>query len=338
MPAKPHAGAQPGSTRNSPSQLATLAATLAAACSLATPAVASELPAVNLGLTTFIDGAPPAGPGWYVSEYLQYYSADKLRDKDGKAAPLPKQDIEVTSLVSQAIWMSADTLWGAHYGVTLLLPAVLDARTDDGLGNAALPKGNTGVGDLIVGPFLQWMPIMGENGPIFAHRFEIDVSFPTGEYDNERSVNPGANHWTINPYWSGTYWVTPDWTVSTRLWYLWSGKNTDPNPNGYAGYGVANARDMRPGEAFHMNFATEYAVTPQLRLGINGYWLKQITETEVNGHAVSGSKEQVFGIGPGVLYSFSQQDHLFFNAYKESHVRNRPEGERYVVRYVHHFK
>lgn len=314
-----------------------LAALLASACVVATPAAAFELPAVNLGLTTFIDGAPPAGPGWYVSEFLQYYTADKLRDKDGKRLPLPKQNIEVTSLVSQAIWMSADTLWGANYGVTVLLPWVLDARTDDGLGNLALGEGKSGVGDLIVGPFLQWGPYMGATGPIFAHRVELDVSLPTGEYDYRNGINPGANHWTFNPYWSGTYWLTPNWTVSTRLWYLWSGKNTDPNPAGFAAQGIAHARDMRPGQAFHMNFATEYAVTPQLRLGINGYWLKQATETEVNGQKLSGSKEQVFGIGPGVLYSFSQQDHLFFNAYKESHARNRPEGERYVIRYVHNF-
>ncbi|NMG71201.1 SphA family protein [Parazoarcus communis] len=307
-------------------------------CVLSASAAAYELPAVNLGLTTFIDGAPPAGPGWYVSEYLQYYSADTLRDKNGKSLPLPKQEIEVTSLVSQAIWMSANTLWGAHYGVTLLLPAVLDARADDGLGNLALGKGNTGVGDLIIGPFLQWMPVMGANGPVFAHRVELDISLPTGEYDNRRSVNPGANHWTINPYWSGTYWLTPKWTVSSRLWYLWSGKNTDPNPTGFAAQGIAHARNVRPGQAFHMNFATEYAVTPQLRIGLNGYWLKQTTESEVNGSKLSGSKEQVLGIGPGLLYSFSQRDHLFFNAYKESHVRNRPEGERYVIRYVHHFE
>ncbi len=311
---------------------------LVATCCIAAPAAAYELPSVNLGLTTFIDGAPPAGAGWYVSEFLQYYTADKLRDSKGERVALPKQDIEVTSLVSQAIWMSSDKLLGANYGVTVLLPAVLQAKTNDGLNNAALGEGQSGIGDLIVGPFLQWGPYMGANGPTYAHRFEFDVSLPTGEYDNRNGINPGSNHWTINPYWSGTYWLTPKWTVSTRLWYLWSGTNTDPNPGAFAAQGIATANDMRPGQAFHMNFATEYAVTPQLRLGINGYWLKQTTESEVNGHSLSGSKEQVFGIGPGVLYSFSQQDHVFFNAYTESHVRNRPEGERYVLRYVHNFK
>ena len=100
---------------------------------------------------------------------------------------------------------------------------------------------------------------------------------------------------------------------------------------------MLGARDVRPDQAFHMNFATEYALTPQFRLGLNGYWLMQTTDTEINGSDVTGRREQVLGLGVGGIYSFTQDTHLFFNFYKESLVENRTEGQRINFRFVHYF-
>jgi hypothetical protein len=293
-------------------------------------AQAYDLPVVNLGLTSFLDGGLPAGPGWYLQQYFQNYSANRLVDANGDKLGLPKTQLDYQVAVTQVSYLSNLRLGNASLGLNTVLPIVTRMKVDDGLNNAAL-KDQGGVGDWLIGPFIQFDPIMGPDGPRFVHRIELQVNLPTGEYSSKKDINPGNNAVSFNPYWAATYWFNPKWTASVRAHYLYNFKNTDPN------YGFGDVSDIQAGQALHANFATEYAVTPQLRLGVNGYWLKQISDTRVDGHEVSGRREKVWAIGPGAMYSFSKDDHLVFNAYFEQDVENRPDGSRLQVRYIHHF-
>jgi len=293
------------------------------------PALAYQQPSVNLGLTSFVDGGPPAGPGFYFVEYVQYYTADDFSD-----FPAPGVDAEVDVWLSmnQFIYQSnAPLLFGGKWGLNVMVPIVwIDSSPEPYLADTS-----SGLGDLLVGPYLQWDPIMGANGPVFMHRVEFQTVFPTGRYDEDKNLNPGANAFSFNPYWSGTFFITPQWTVSARAHYLWNGENDDP----FVGLGLD---EVQAGEAVHANVATSYEVIPkQLRLGINGYWFKQISATEGTndaGHTADiHDDEMALAIGPGALLSFSPNTHLFFNAYFETETDCRPEGERFVLRLVHHF-
>ncbi len=294
--------------------------------------LAYDLPAVNLGFTSFVDGAPPAGPGFYISQYLQYYSADQLNDNNGNDLRIPGTDVDAWVSLTQFLYQSdRPLLFGGKWGMDVIVPYVsISTSYDPGV---AGPEANgAGFGDILVGPYLQWDPIMGKNGPVFMHRIEFQLLLPTGKYDANKELNPGSNFFSFNPYWSGTLFITPRWTVSTRLHYLWNAENNDPN----RAFGTAS--DTQAGQAIHANFASAYEVIPKmLRIGINGYYLKQITDTKVNGNSVPDRKEQVLGIGPGALFSFSQESHLFFNLYFESNAENRPEGTRSVLRFIYHF-
>ncbi|MCP1117978.1 SphA family protein [Robbsia andropogonis] len=294
--------------------------------------LASDLPTVNLGFTSFLDGAPPAGPGWYGTQYLEYYTASRVNDNAGNKVGLPKQNIDIFAGLTQLVYLSRFKFAGAQPGIDVLLPWVASAHTDDGLGNVAL-NSRPGFGDLLFGPFIQFNPVMGANGPRFVQRFEFQIIAPTGAYDPSKAVNPGSGFWSLDPYWAATLWLTPKWSISWRLHYLWNAKNNRPLQS------LGNDVDTsQAGQALHANFATEYAVMPNLRIGLNGYWLRQITDLKVNGQNVSGQREAVWAIGPGVMYSFSKHDHVMFNAYFEANARNRPEGSRVVLRYVHHFQ
>jgi anthranilate 1,2-dioxygenase (deaminating, decarboxylating) large subunit len=285
-----------------------------------------DQPAVNLGFTSFVDGAPPAGPGFYFQEYVQYYTSDDF--KDSPIAPLADPDLDVWVSLTQLIYQSdQELLLGGKWGINVMLPVIAFDLDDP---NGILTD-NSGVGDLLVGPFLQWDPIMGANGPLFMHRIELQMILPTGDYDDKQALNPGSNFFSFNPYWAATAFLTPKWTVSWRLHYLWNDHNDDPNVP------VPGVDDTRAGQALHANFTTAYEVIPQkLRVGLNGYWFDQITDSEVDGKDVDG-QEQVFAIGPGLAWHLNQDQHLFLNAYKEVSADYRPEGERVTLRYVHHF-
>ena len=115
------------------------------------PVFAYLQPNVNLGFTSFLDGGPPAGPGHYISEYLQFYSADKLVDG-------PPGEVDAWILMNQYIYQSDQAvLFGGKWGLNVMLPVVgLDVTSP-----TPLSDNGTGLGDLLVGPFIQWDPIMG---------------------------------------------------------------------------------------------------------------------------------------------------------------------------------
>ena len=291
------------------------------------PVFALGQPNVNLGFTSFLDGAPPAGPGLYLSEYLQYYTADQINDDSGDKID-PFKGVDVWVLMNQLIYQSDQpVLFGGKWGLNVMLPIVsIDADV--------LPDSGNGLGDLLIGPYIQWDPIMGANGPLMVNRIELQTIFPTGEYDSDNLLNAGSNHYSFNPYWAATVFLGPKATVSWRLHYLWNGKNDDFSFGGLMPSDV----DLEPGDAVHANFAAAYEVLPkQLRLGINGYWFDQITDTKVDGVKDPSLSEKVFAIGPGAVWHFSQDTHLFVNAYFETDAESRPEGERYNLRLVHHF-
>lgn len=292
----------------------------------------ADQPAVNLGMTSFLDGAlPPGGTGWYIQNYVAHYHVNELKDQNGNRAPLANQKLNLDIDMVQLAYFSPNEIGNARLGWTVLVPGII--RNDVSLGPVPTPAGpvnlggSNGLGDVILGAMLQFNTVVGDRGPIFAQRIEVDVNLPTGRYDRNKAVSPGANLWSFNPYWAGTYWFSPNWSASVRLHYLYNGKNDD-GPGGIS---------IQPGQAVHANFATEYAVLPNLRLGLNGYWLNQFTDTKVNGVSQPGQRDRVWAIGPGLLYNFSKEDALFVNSYFESGVRNSGEGNRLVVRYAHHF-
>lgn len=277
-----------------------------------------NLPPVNLGGSSFMDGV--AGPGLLFQETISYYDANDFTDGEGGNIP-GDNEVEAIVALTQFSLVTKKPLLGGFYGAEVLLP-IVDVDVDTGFG----PKGSpSGMGDLIISPFIiQWM-----HGKLFDkpywHRLNFDFILPTGDYDSDKSVNIGSNVVSINPYYAFTLEASPKFEISGRLHYLWNSENDNPHPR-------LAADDTQPGQAFHVNYAASYAFLPGWRAGLAGYYLKQLTDHQIDGRDIANSKEQVFAIGPGISYAAKGQ---FFNlnAYFESNAENRTEGTNITLRY-----
>jgi len=279
-----------------------------------------QLPPVNLGDTNFLDGM--AGPGTLIQVFGSHSHGDSFRDGSGN--PLPgSNSIDAQAVVAHYAHISEHKIWGGYYGAEALLPL---ANIDPETTLPGLPqRGKSGVGDLSVSPLLiQWTDSTLFGKPYF-HRLNFVFVLPTGSYDADNDVNTGSNLFSFNPHYAGTLHLNEKWATSFRLHYLWNSKNDDANP-------ALGADDIQPGSAFHMNYAASYRATENLRLGVAGYYLKQLSDDQIDGVSQAMSKEEVFAIGPGLQYK-TKGGVFNLNSYFESGAENRPEGYRLVARY-----
>ncbi len=293
-----------------------------------TPALAFNQPPLNLGLTDILDGALP-GPGTYFTEYIQAYQGGDFKDKDGNDIGGDPKAANVLAM-NQFVHVYKHQVLGGHIGADVLLPIV--AISGSGTLGAPGPGVSTNpavLGDLVVGPFLQWFDTKLLGRP-FLQRLELDLILPTGQYDEKYLINPGSNLWTIEPYYAFTWFLTPKFSTSWRIHYTYNTKNTAP----FAALGV---NDVQPGQAFHFNYSFEYELFKNFRGAMAGYYLKQLTEDKVNGNSAEGSKEQVFAVGPAVHWIFSPQFSMGLKAQWETSVENRPKGNRTTLRMTYKF-
>ena len=275
------------------------------------------LPSLNLGGTNFLDGV--AGPGLLLEETVEYYHGKRFTDSRGGKIP-GDNSVESWLSLTHVAYLTKWKILGGYYGVEALLPIVrVDLDTDLGI------RGHqTGLGDLVVSPFiLQWVDHKIFNMPYF-HRVNVPFTLPTGRYDKDSAINIGNHLYSFNPYYALTLFITPKLETSWRFHYLWNSKNHSPSPS-------FHADSIQPGQAFHLNYAWSYEILDGLRAGIAGYYLNQITADKVDDHKRDHSKEKVFAIGPGLM--FSKKGFFFYlNAFYETRAENRPEGMKISLR------
>jgi hypothetical protein len=288
-------------------------------------------------------------PGWYGQVALVHYHATKLRGNDGeayayKAAANSLVSFKVNQFRAEAYivqpritYVSSERLWGAHLGFTAMLPMIQRATSlgnvspSSPLGLSSVPSVNAslaaakngshyGVGDLEMAPILNWT--IGDNQTL---TLAPTIVFPTGSYDSSRKVNVGfGRYYTFRPSIQYGY-IGDGWDIGVRTLLTFNSRN---KANGY-----------KSGSVFNMDFALMKFIDEDVRVGLQGYVVKQFT----NDHSTNtdeqnqiqiagGNKLQAYALGPALGWLKNGGELLVEGKIlREFDVRNRAEGTTYML-------
>jgi hypothetical protein len=270
-------------------------------------------PAVNLGDTSFLDGA--AGPGFVAEQIGDAAHDGRITDSAGNSVPGASAVNSISSLTHIA-WISHKQILGGWYGVEIVLSA---AHVNAGvLGQAG------GLGSTTIAPFILQWPEHRVLGMAIDQRVVTDFDLPTGQYSRTSDVNIGSNTFTVHPYYAITAFPTKRIETSWRVHYLWNSRNNDPPIS-------TDAQSTQAGQAIHFNATAAYNIYKGLWIGPNAYYLKQITDGKTDGAPLPNSPEQVGAIGPGMVWNHSSW-FFYANSYQEFAAQNRATGHKLVLR------
>ena len=251
---------------------------------------------------------PP--PGVYGMLYGQSYSADTMRDNDGDDVS-PSNDFEVSAsaLVSRLIWVTEEQVAGGSLGFHTIIPLV-DLSVDIAPG---VKDTDSGLGDITVGAALGW-----HHSQVLHTVAVLDITLPTGSYDEDEIANIGRNHWAVQ----GVYGVS-------RL---------DPNGLNYGlkgmwTYNLKNSdTDYKDGQELIFDYAIGWGLGNGFTVGAGGYLYQQITDDKQNGDTVDDNRGRSLAIGPSVRYDSGKGWFVTAKYSQETQVRNRAEGDVFWIK------
>lgn len=279
-------------------------------------AVEGGAPITPFGVTNFGAGImPPPSDVAAVGLRSTFYQANQLRDNDGRRSPVAV-DLHVNSLGVAIIKMTRSEILGASYGYAAVVP-VLSMKLDLGVptpaGRLNLHGDKTATGDISVMPvILQWT---GQRWFQFA---ALQVQAPTGSYDKNRVVNPGANHWTYSPTYAFTHIGTTGFEVSSTIQVNVNRRN--------------HATGYRSGIEWQHEFALGQHVGPYT-VGLGGYHYRQLSDDDGPGLS-NGNRARVTALGPAMNFFDPRAGvpNVSVHLYKEFGARNRSQGTQLALR------
>ncbi len=258
------------------------------------------------GAEAFMVGAAPP-PGLTLVNYVYFYTADRIKNGSGHDAGTLDR-LNVWAEVARLIWISKHKVLGANYGQHAFF---MLANVDMDLKHPAGTRLKKHYRDTDV-PYLIWSPCLLTwhlmSGKLHVVLDTADIYVPLYNEDTNNIASLGRNYWTIEPVLAVTWLPHVSWEFSAKFMYDFNSRQEDYQP------GPPVKVDRTPGQEFHVDFNTSYAVSDGLRIGLSGYYYRQVKNDDYHNLGrfpallkvmlkdMEREQSQVWALGPGIWY------------------------------------
>ena len=258
---------------------------------------------------------------WTLRNDVYYYEADTDRSVRSGQLELGTE-LRFLMNFTTVLFKPDIEIFGAQYATGVFLP-VVDLDLDTSLSTinrgTSVKDNATGLGDVVLIPaLLYWTS--GNLHTAFAQF----VVAPTGDYNVDNAINAGLNYWSIDTNFTLTH-LNPDTgrEFSFNLGHIYNTENDDT--------------DYQTGQELHIDIAFNQYLSDSFAVGVQGFYLKQITGDSGSGALLGNFKAEAAGIGPVLLWArkFGDQDVSFIAKWlHEFDAENRLEGDHLMFSFA----
>jgi hypothetical protein len=280
-------------------------------------------------LATLID-LFPTQPGWVAEAIYLNYEADTPSLKVLPVAGIKTLGLEIDmdAMILGGFYTFEEQVLGAHFSIGAMLPYIwmtAEGEIETVIGDRKVRDSEQGFGDITLIPaMLAW-----RNGP-WQYDLGLMLYAPTGEYDVGRLANPGLNYWSINPV-GGVAYNNPETGFNAALHggFMFNTENQDT--------------DYESGTLFHLDGSIQQLLPAGkgfLSLGLEGFWLQQVSADSGQRPILGDFKGRSAGIGPVLGYLLPMGDENFVAELRwlpELETKNRVEGDYIWLKLVYQF-
>ncbi|KLV65685.1 hypothetical protein DJ535_01705 [Citrobacter murliniae] len=168
-----------------------------------------------------------------------------------------------------------------------------------------------GLGDITLGTALGFHPTRDLH-----YVLSFDMYVPTGDYNQFDLSSLGRNYWVVQPVWAISYIPQKGVNADIKMMYDFNFRNGKTR--------------TRSGQAFHADYALEWAFGNGWVIGLGGYNFIQTTDDD--GPNAAQAKVRAFSVGPSVRDANDKNWLPILKWQKETNVLNRPVGSQLYLK------